>query len=72
MTPVITDPERFDVALPDPNPKAAAQGHALRLYRDYRTVWLEALVQQDVSMALDLDQLRWLRDRFNEILGEVP
>lgn len=73
MTPVITDPERFDVSLPD----LKLSGAYIRLYRDEAT--FVELHQEDGErkgksdlVMLRLCDIRWLRDRLNEILGEVP
>lgn len=81
MTPVITDPENFDVGLSDPVLDRHGGTEWLRLgrnreyqrielWRDTRYPGVEDHRQIDTGMSLALDDVRWLRDRFNEILGD--
>lgn len=62
--PAITDPERFDVECPD-------DPFRLRIHRDPVSIVISQTGPY-AEITLGVDQLRWLRDRFNEILGEVP
>ena len=70
MTPVITDPERFDVEITS----TVEECRRLRLFssEQHTVIGVEnGYIQSYASFILDREQLTWLRDRFNEILGEV-